>query len=190
MTTPANLHSSATAEHYTPPEIVEAAREVMGGIDLDPASCAEANTIVKAAAYYDSDGLSRPWYGRVFLNPPGGKLDRNLNPIGAKDGPGYAASAVWWWKLLDELDAGRVTQAVFVCFSLNVFQNSQRDGGPPPYLFPFVVPSSRLKFWGAKTPIGTGAPSHPNAIVYVPPDENIALARFDRVFSKFGAVRT
>jgi ParB family chromosome partitioning protein len=65
--------SSTTFECYTPARYIEAAREVLGGIDLDPASSAEANKTVGATHYFDADGLSQPWAGRVWLNPPYGR---------------------------------------------------------------------------------------------------------------------
>ena len=59
-------------ENYTPSEYIEAARSVMGGIDLDPASNMLAQETVKAAEWYDEseNGLLQDWQGRVFLNPP------------------------------------------------------------------------------------------------------------------------
>jgi hypothetical protein len=65
------LTSSKSDEHYTPENIISAAREVMGGIDLDPMSCRQANKSVKAAKFYtkEDDGLTKPWAGRIWLNP-------------------------------------------------------------------------------------------------------------------------
>ena len=59
-------------ESYTPTKYIEAVREVMGGIDLDPASNTYAQKTVKAEGWYDEDedGLLQEWKGRVFLNPP------------------------------------------------------------------------------------------------------------------------
>jgi ParB family transcriptional regulator, chromosome partitioning protein len=56
----------------TPAEYVELARQVLGDIDLDPASSALAQETVKAALYYSEaeDGLADRWSGRVWLNPP------------------------------------------------------------------------------------------------------------------------
>lgn len=69
------LHSCASPEHYTPAPYVEAARYVLGAIDLDPASSVSANATVRAKRFYAAadNGLAQPWHGRVFLNPPGDK---------------------------------------------------------------------------------------------------------------------
>ena len=63
-------------EYYTPKHIVDAVRRVMGAIDLDPASCSDANDNMKAKKFYtqQDDGLTKPWRGRVFCNPPFSKV--------------------------------------------------------------------------------------------------------------------
>lgn len=67
--------NSGENEWYTPPEYIEAAREAMGSIDLDPASCETAQANVLAKRYFDieDNGLDKPWTGNVWLNPPYGK---------------------------------------------------------------------------------------------------------------------
>ena len=88
-----------TAERYSPPWIIEGAREVMGGIDLDPASSEFANQSVLARHHFtrNTDGLTQQWWGRVFLNPPFGMSWKS-----------------WIIKLNQEVEAGRVQQAVVI----------------------------------------------------------------------------
>ena len=68
---------SGNFEYYTPIEIVEAARNVMGSIDLDPASSAMANKRIKATRFYSCGGLDKPWFGNVWMNHP---FSRENNP--------------------------------------------------------------------------------------------------------------
>jgi hypothetical protein len=93
--------SSGDAQWFTPLEVLEAVRTVFGGsICLDPASCAAAQERVRAKTYFDeqADGLTRDWYGRVFLNPP------------------YASKLIKPFvnKLIAEIGAGRVEQAILL----------------------------------------------------------------------------
>ncbi len=165
-------HSAKSVEHYTPAEYIEAARAVMGGIDLDPASCAEANETVKAERFFTKheDGLVQEWHGRVFLNPPGGKI---LNK---------SEAALWWRKLAWEFDSGRrVSQFVFVGFTLEILRTTQdasKYGPITPLSVRFVrcFPRERICFGGKNSP------THANVIVYGGPNRTGFVERF----SKFG----
>ena len=61
-------------EFYTPSSIMKPVRNILGPIDLDPASCERANRTVEAKKYFtkDDDGLKQDWklYKTVFTNPP------------------------------------------------------------------------------------------------------------------------
>lgn len=91
-------------EWYTPSRYIEAARTVMGSIDLDPASCELANKTVKATRYYDilANGLDKPWHGNIWLNPPFGKVE---NKSGIR---------IFTNKLIQEYREGRVQQAILL----------------------------------------------------------------------------
>lgn len=90
--------ASGSAEWYTPPHILNLVIELFGEIDLDPASN-EGEPWVAARQHFtrEDDGLSEPWSGRVYLNPP---WDVHGSP------------ARWVTKLADEYEAGRVTEAI------------------------------------------------------------------------------
>lgn len=85
-------------ERYTPTEYIEAARQVLGEIDLDPASSELAQETVRATECFtaEDDGLEREWHGRVWLNPP---YHRELAPKFID-------------KLVAEIAAGRVDEAI------------------------------------------------------------------------------
>lgn len=105
---------SESNEHYTPAVYVDAARKTMGGIDLDPASCAEANKTVKAKRILTikDNGLKKRWRGRVWMNNPYGWLTPELTPWEGKGtGERVASSPLWLAKLVKEVASKRVTQA-------------------------------------------------------------------------------
>lgn len=66
------LHNSGEIEWFTPACYIDAVRRVINEIDLDPASSATANSIVRATRYFtkEDSGLDHSWAGRVFMNPP------------------------------------------------------------------------------------------------------------------------
>jgi len=59
-------------EWYTPTEYLDSVKKLFGRITLDPASSEIAQRLVDADKYYTAqqDGLTFPWEGKVFLNPP------------------------------------------------------------------------------------------------------------------------
>lgn len=115
--------SSGDVEYYTPVEIIEAARRVMGGIDLDPASSAKANEIVKATRFFtvSDDGLSQPWRDRVWLNHPFGRAEAGcgLNCGRDHEHHGYElyGNAAWINYLENSYFHGPTIQACCITFA-------------------------------------------------------------------------
>lgn len=176
------LHSSASPCWYTPTGIIEAAREVLGVIDLDPASDAFGNSRVKAGIYYTEEGHdTRRWPPAcsVFCNPPGGRTNT-----------GRSLPLAFWDALMVYRASRSLTHAIFVTFNIEQLQVSQRST-PSMMDFPFCVPRKRLSFVPSPDRAASGkrlAPTHANVIVYVPGTVN-ETPNFSRIFSHFGRVR-
>lgn len=203
-------HLNETVEHGTPFDIVNAVWEVLGTIDLDPASCARANAFIEAAAYYDqiTNGYNKEWFGNVFLNPPGGTCELETGRMVFKKtkkrescsvtgacgiAPGHkhknvgSSATAWWRKLLREFQEGRVHAAIFLGFSLEILQTTQvEEGILSPLDFSLCIPRTRLDFIRleeAKIAVG-GAPPHASFLCYLGAENEL----FKRVFSRFGKV--
>lgn len=163
------LTSSESEEWYTPAAVVEIARRVLGEIDLDPASSAEANATVRASRYYTEadDGLAQPWKGRVWCNPPYGKTDE-----------GESNQGRWSERLVREYAAGAVTAAVLL-----VNATPDRTWFRPFWEHAIAFLCSRVRF--ARP--GTGEakqPTHANVLVYFGED----VAGFIRAVGDAGRV--
>lgn len=163
-------HSSESVEWYTPEEYIRAARAVMGDIDLDPASCEQANRTVKARRYYtkDDDGLKQEWFGRVFVNPPYGWTEDS-----------ESSQAVWSARLIAEWEAGNILEGILL-----VNASTAQKWFAPLWRFPICFTDHRIRF--ERPGAEKNQPPHGSVFVYFGHD----VQKFTRVFSQFGAVVT
>jgi ParB family chromosome partitioning protein len=165
-------HQSGSSEWWTPPLYADKAREVMGRIDLDPASCAGANENIRATQFYDisTNGLVQIWFGCIWMNPP------------------YTRSGIqgkFVQKLMDEYKADRVEQAI-VLLNANSIASTWFT---PLHDFPMCIKRSpRIEFIPA-IERQIEDPKHPgndNVFVYLGPN----IDRFVKIFEAVGPVLT
>jgi hypothetical protein len=158
-------HNSGCQEWYTPAEYVEAARRVLGAIELDPASCDFANRVVQAARFHTvhDNGLQQPWSGRVWLNPP---YDRGLVRR-------FIA------RLVHEHQVGTVPAAILLVNNATEtkwFQQAARAASCICYL------AKRVCFYNESGP--QDSPLQGQAFLYF----GVDTRRFRREFQRFGLV--
>ena len=151
-------------EWYTPDAVLALVRDVLGQIDVDPASCAVAQATVQARTFYtiDDDGLRQPWPGTVFCNPPY-KLPDVARFIG---------------KLCEELDAQRTTAAIVLVNNATETDWFQRAFAQADAV---CFPDGKIHFVSA-TRNGLAGPCVGQALLYYGPDPR----RFCTVFAALG----
>lgn len=139
-------------DYFTPPEIVGAAAEAMGGIDLDAASHWIANrrlrehgVVVDDYFHMNKSAFTHDWRPNVWLNPPYGDNDR------------------WFRRAIEMMDEGRTEQLCMLSpvyiFSTSIAQEIMGRAAAA------VLLSPTPKFYNPGAPDKTGT-NLPHAIVY------------------------
>ncbi len=160
-------HNSGDNEWYTPAEYADAARAVMGGIDLDPASTLEANTSVRAEKFYTEadDGLAQPWgdsQTKIWMNPP------YAQPLCGE----FCA------KLVEEYVQCLVSEACVLVNNATETGWFQDVAGKAAAI---CFPRGRVKFWH---PSKEATPLQGQAVLYL----GGSAAKFASEFGRFGLV--
>ena len=127
---------SGVDEYYTQEYIIDLVYRVLGHIDLDPASCMEANEVVKAKHIFtkETDGLTQVWFGNVWMNHPFHKGEKacakKCKKVNCKKSrkkgvkrrghcitEDIPSNEMWINKLVNEYESGHVKEAICITFS-------------------------------------------------------------------------
>lgn len=160
----ASLTSSASEEWYSPPWVIDLARQVMGGIDCDPASNAIAQQWIQAATWYGikDDGLKQRWHGRTWLNPPyGGQIGQ------------------WTGKAIEAYESGDIEQAILLVRPAPGSAWFQQLAAK----CASCVTDKRIRFIDANG-VEQASPVHGNIFYFIGQE----VERFREVFSEIGVV--
>ena len=99
------ITSSQSVEWYTPPDIINLVKQVLGTIHIDPASSDRAQQWINAETYYTAkdNGFAKPWRGNLWLNPPYGSKNHKT---------GHYGISAWCEKAIADYDRGLTLQSI------------------------------------------------------------------------------
>lgn len=164
------LTSHNTVEWYTPPVYIDLVKNVLGKIDLDPASAKFCQKWIKANCWFGKkeNGLKQDWKANtVFCNPPYGKED------------GKSGQATWSKKMIEEWYKGNFKEGILLVNSTQGYKWYEQLWES----FPVCCARERIKFVDINGKVG-GQAKRGQTFVYF----GINILKFKQVFSKIGKV--
>lgn len=192
---------SGNFEWYTPPHIMRLVRDLLGGIELDPASNQLANSMVGADRYFtlQDNGLEQDWKAEtLWLNHPFGKGEKACKKYKseAKKGQyqckkdacknrGYhidhdvPGNADWIKKLVGEFEKGHFNRGCNITFA-----NTSENWFRPLYEFPQVWLYDRVNFVDINGKEIKGVTKGCVITCF-----GLTVSEIDAVFGKFGKVK-
>lgn len=201
--------TSGEVEWYSPPEVIDRVHRVLGGIDLDPASCEVANRRVRAERiftapkfdtvgelgglpvrrYHGRGGLDADWSGRnVWMNPPflvpeSACLPRctkaTCRERGWHTATALPGTADWLEKLAGDYRSGKFGECCCITFAA-----TSEAWFQPLMRRPQCFPKKRTNYYGPDGRRVAGV-SKGSAVTYFGPN----LDTFAREFSELGVIK-
>jgi hypothetical protein len=173
-----NSSRSAQFEWITPQGLIANAVNVMGGIDLDPASSKFANEYVGADNFFtpsDDPLNSAKWFGNVYLFPPSNTYFWHAKTMRWKATRGLSKTltsgmALWWRTLKRKWMQGEVRQAIYFTNQADMIMYCQDIFDHPVCIFnsrPFLTRHYFVDDAIENKSTGT------SLVVYLHPKENI-----------------
>jgi hypothetical protein len=145
MRTKGMLEPPKSSSWMTPRYIVDGVIEIMDEIDIDPCSNSLSSPNVPAKIVYTEkeDGLTKPWNGRIYMNPPyggeirkwakkwyheykEGRMDMGIALVAAR-------TDTRWWKYFNDT----ASAACFVSGRIKFISSNGLSSGSP--TFPSVL---------------------------------------------------
>lgn len=153
-------------EWYTPLIYIEAARQVLGTIKLDPATSEFGQKRIQAIQYYtkDDDGLKYQWSGPMWLNPP------YSQPLIAQ----------FIKKTVHEYNASNITEAIILTHN---YTDTEWFHELESIASLLCFTKGRIKY--EKEDGTIAAPTQGACFFYLGENE----AKFNSIFSQFGFIR-